>query len=248
MENFGIFEKYLDGRMTELEKKDFLQRLSNDTSFEQEFMLYKEANEFLLNNNKRSKFNEVLKEVETNYFATRKNNSIFKNKFALKVAASVAIIAVSTILLYYVFQPKLSNKELFAQYYNTLKIDEITRSNNDSTTIIVDGFIAYQNANYQKSLQLLSSVVVSDELKTPVNLVNGLSYLELGNFKNAEKLIFEASKDVYNAYYDDCLWYLSLIYIRTDRPKLAVPLLEKLIERKSVYKKSASELLEFYTD
>ncbi|OFX39950.1 MAG: hypothetical protein A2X08_17925 [Bacteroidetes bacterium GWA2_32_17] len=243
MENLGIFENYRDGNMTEQEKKNFLLRLANDSSFEHEYKIYNEVNDFILNNDKRSKFNEVLKEVETNYFATRKNNSIFKNKFALKVAASVAIIAVSTILLYYVFQPKLSNKELFAQYYNTLKIDEITRSGNDSATTISNGFIAYQNGNYQKSLQILSSVVVSDELKTPVNLVNGLSYLELGNFKNAEKLIFEASKDVYNAYYDDCLWYLSLIYLRTDRPKQAIPLLEKLIERKSVYNNMAVELL-----
>lgn len=246
MENLGQFEKYRDGSMTESEKADFQKRLSEDASFEQEYKIYNEVNDFVLNNEKRSKFNSVLKEVEKNYFESIKSTNKNKYKLILKIAASVTIIATISICLHFIFNKGPSNKELFAQYYHTLKVDEITRSNNDSVTKIEEGFIAYQNGNYQYCIKVLSSEKVKDELKTPVNLVNGLSYLELGDFKNAEKIIFDASKDDSNAFYDDCLWYLSLIYIRTDRPKLAIPLLEKLIERKSVYKESASELLKFF--
>jgi len=243
--NLGQFERYRDGSMTESEKAEFLQRLSDDSSFEQEFKIYNEVNDFVLNNEKRSEFVSALKEAESNYFTAKKNHYI-KNinyKLVLKIAASVAIIVISTLSLYYIFYSKPSNKELFAQYYNPLKVDEITRSVNDSITNIKDGFIAFQTGNYRKSLQILSSELIPNELNTPVTLIKGLSYIELGNFKNAENLLKQASEDVNNAFYDDCLWYLSLIYIRTDRPKQSIPLLEKLIERKSVYNNMAVELL-----
>lgn len=245
MENLGQFERYRDGNMTESEKADFLKRISEDTSFEQEFKIYNEVNDFVLNNEKRSEFVSVLKEVESDYFSTKKKHFI-KNinyKYVLKIAASVAIIVISTISLYYIFYSKPSDKELFAQYYQPLKMDEVTRSVSDSTTKIQEGFIAYQMGNYQKSLQILSTELSANELSTPVILIKGLSYLEFGKYNDAETLLKKASEDIHNAYYDDCLWYLSLIYIRTDRAKQSIPLLKKLIERKSVYNNMASELL-----
>ena len=47
MENLGIFENYRDGNMTEQEKKNFLLRLANDSSFEHEYKMYNEVNDFI---------------------------------------------------------------------------------------------------------------------------------------------------------------------------------------------------------
>jgi len=230
--------------MTEQEKTAFLRRLAEDHSLAQEFIIYNEVNNFVLNNEKRSEFISTLKEVESSYFKTRENTANKNShKLILRIAASVAILIVTTLSLYFIFYSKPSNKELFAQYYHPLKVDAITRSVTDSTSTIQKGLIAYQTDNYKNCLQILASDTFPPDFRTSIMLIKGLSYIELSNNADAEKLLKQASEDKNNAYHDDCLWYLSLLYIKMDKPQQSIPLLKKLIENRSVYSKQATELL-----
>ena len=122
-------------------------------------------------------------------------------------------------------------------------IDEIKRSANDSATFVQQGLIAFQNGEYKKCLQILNSDSVQDKLNTHLFLIEGLSYLETGDFNNAELFITKAVDDKNNAYHDDCLWYLSLLYVKTDKPQSAIPALKELIKNNSVYVKEAKEIL-----
>lgn len=247
MENHGIFERYHDGNMTISEKEIFLRKLNEDLEFKKEFELYNEITQCILNTKKDDAFIAAVKDAEKRYFNSIDDIKSKHNKnynFLFKAAATVAIIAISSFLLYFIFDSKPTNKELFAQYYTPIRVDEITRSTEDSTSSIKEGFIAYQTGNYQNCLLILSSENETNELSTQVKLIKALSYLELGNYNNAENLLKQASEDYNNAFYDDCLWYLSLIYIKTDRSNLAIPILNKLVESKSVYNNKAEKILE----
>ncbi|MBI5540514.1 MAG: hypothetical protein HY951_10685 [Bacteroidia bacterium] len=246
MENHGLFERYLDGSMSETEKTDFLKQLSTDKVLEKEFALYNEVNNVIYDYNKRADFKEALNNAESRYFysmAPEKNIEKSKNNrfFIYKIAASVALIVSISVFGYYIFYSKQSNKELYAQYYKPLNIDAISRSADDSLLNIEKGFIAYQNGKYDESIKLLSHENSSSNIL--VNLVKGLSYMELGNFTMAESLLLDASKDETNGMHEDCLWYLSLTYIQLNKPEKAIPVLQKLIDNKSVYVKEAEKLI-----
>lgn len=244
-----MFGKYHDGSMTESEKTEFIRRLSEDPSFAWEFKIYNEVHHFVLNDEKRSEFISSLKETEKEYFNSEHSSVVkHKNKFtqsiAFRVAASVVIILATSLCIYFISNSKSSNKELFTQYYLPLKTDEITRSVTDSATSLKAGLIAYQNGQYNDCLMLLASDTIKNNMNTYITLIKGISNIELNDFINAEKMLKLASEDVNNAYHDDCLWFLSLVQIKMDKPQQAIPLLKTLIKNNSVYNKQAEELLE----
>ncbi len=248
MENHGIFERYLNGSMPETEKTDFLRRLSEDQVFNNEFLVYNEVNSVILNMDDRDGFKKALNEAESKYFESVNvqnpldETNIRKHRIMFyKIAASVVIVVTLSVMGYYMLFSKYTKKELYAQYYMPLKMDAVSRSADDSLMNIERGFIAYQDGRYKECIQILSSGSYPDNVS--VNLVKGLSFMELGNFKMAETFLLLASKDESNGLHDDCQWYLSLTYIQLEKPAQAASILKKLIENKSVYEQKAEKLL-----
>ncbi len=252
MENPGLFEKYLDGSLPETGRIAFQHKLKTDPDFEAEFKLYCDVDNALKNIKNRQAFKKVLNEAATNYFNSvdpvSTENKITKRSIPFRriysIAASVAAVVAITFFIWYFFFTTPTYKELYAENYHPLKVDVITRSTTGSAETINKALIHYQTGKYNDCLALLKTESFPDSLNTFVKVLQGLTYMETGDFARAEILLKEASADTKNIMYEDCIWYLSLTYLQLGQPGKCREQLEKLIAAKSSYSEKAKGIIE----
>lgn len=252
MENPGLFEKYLDGSMPETGRIVFEHKLKTDPDFEAEFKLYCDVDNALKNIKNRQEFKKVLNEAATNYFNSvdpvSTENKITKRYTPFRriysVAASFAAVVAITFFIWYFFFTTPTFKQLYAENYHPLKMDVITRSTSGSTDNINKALVLYQTGKYDDCLALLKTGSFPDSINTLIKVLKGLTYMEAGNFTQAETFLKEASADTKNIMYEDCIWYLSLTYLQLEQPEKCKEQLEKLIAVESSYSDKAKGIIE----
>jgi len=245
MENLGLFEKYLDGSLSENEKAIFKTRLQTDIAFANEYQMYLEIHQALRLSNERKSFTDSLKNVSDIYFNDKNkgnNNSIFNPKF-LFIAASIAVLITLSIATYLYLNTSISNEKLYSLNYVPIKADFASRSLYSTENEINKILDLYQKQNYIEFIVQISQTKVNDSLSAMVSLLKAVSYMQLELFENAETTLLEAINDKNNLLYDDCLWYLSLIYLKLENNILTKKYLSMLVENESFYKDKAKELL-----
>jgi hypothetical protein len=252
MENHGLFEKFLNGSMTGSELSDFLLRLSSDPDFEQEFSVYKEIDADITLYKKREDFKKTLTEVADDYFhpaetkpkgSGTKKVSLISNTW-IKVAASVAVLTILSIAVYFIFLSGPEYRELYAENYYPFKADVIKRSASDSASPFIKALTLYQNGKYSECSAFLKTVDFPDSINTLVTILKGLAFMGSGDFTQAEIFLKKASGDSRNIMYEDCIWYLSLTYLQLEQPEKCKEQLNELIAVRSSYSEKAKEIIE----
>ena len=245
MENHVLYENYLNGSMTSAEKADFEKRQESDKDFAYGFKVYKELDEMLLLAIKREEFLKQLNEVEKETVKyTKPAKKILFGKSWLVAAASVLAFAILSVSLYFAFFSQPDYQKLYAENYAPLDISFATRSAEADTGILYNAITLYQMQRYNECINTLNLLKIPDDLLQVSNTFRGLSYLALDDLTNAELYLQLTVSDSLHIMYDDCLWYISLMYLKSGHAVECKAYLNILVKNESQYKKRAAELLD----
>jgi TolA-binding protein len=134
-----------------------------------------------------------------------------------------------------------TNSALYGQYYTPLENVIVTPDNPTGLEGFDQGMTAYDNGDYAKAVELLSSYYQQSG-DANAALFLGISHLERGDVQSAAKALQNGIGNLPQPALDACQWYLALAYLKMGDEVLAKGLLNT-IQRDGVYGKKAEELL-----
>lgn len=227
--NIDQIDRYLNGQMTEQEKKDFELSLEEDDEFKALF-------EFVSDTQKAQAVNELtslkakLNNTESNYKRRRQNTSY------LKVAASIILLAT---LGYFIYNATLQSADttvLFDKYYEVYPnvVAPVSRDAETSDNT----FTAYEKGNYQ---EVIDELVTVENPTDTTNFYLGQAHLALGNYMPAIKT-FDQIKST-SGFYDQALWYSALANLKINNMDRCKHILQQLIDTESSYQQKAEVLI-----
>lgn len=157
----------------------------------------------------------------------------------LKVAASLAIFAVMTTLIWK-YTTSSNNEEVFNEYF--LAYDGYKLSRDAESSMFNEGLILYDKGSYEKALEIfISSGQIYDEPR--ISLLISSCYLMLDEPSKSQKILDN------NQEYSDSLlegnrrWYLALTYLKLDQLHDSRKILEEIVEDNGPFKSQAEALL-----
>jgi len=157
-----------------------------------------------------------------------------KGIFRLAVAASV-IIAVVLTVFFYIRGNRLSNKDLFAEYYETWvkteKVLEIARSSDDFYYAVK----VFESGDYARASLLFMQLSDSVEFHEYASLYTGLTSMQMGKWEDALISLKNAVKT--DDIQMECVarWYLGLCFLRIDDSESAREQFKILASSKNDY-------------
>jgi hypothetical protein len=244
MNKIEMIEQYLDGKLSGTELLNFENRLKTDQEFANEVETTRDVNYFLQKKAKIDNFKELISEVSEDYFNDENIEEKKRNNFWYLKIAAIALILIGMGISFYLILKPVTLKELYAQYYKPYNTDVYTRSDNSDSSLLNLALQKYQQKEYSNALELFSKLQSVDSNKIVISFYNGISYLETDKYEKAISLLKLASSDSSNALYNQAQWYLTMAYLKSEKPKEVILILEKQIKEKSFYSEKASEILE----
>lgn len=220
-------DKYLQGKLSEEERKAFEENLSSEERKEL-------ATELGIGRGLEGGFRKELKDKVAS-FENKRNKSRSINYTYIGVAASLILVA----SLVFIFSKE--EQSLFDQYYQPYPNYEVTAVRGEEDPDLRESaYLAYDKQDYENALRTFNSM---DELSEPDYFFRGICLLETGYNEGAlsdfEKVISAQNKD----YAYPSKWLSALIYLRMDEETLAKQFLESLINDDSEYSEKAIEIL-----
>jgi len=240
-EHIDLIERYLYDDMTQEELEEFNGLLRKDPEFNKLFYEMDHLLEGIRRSAKLTTVEEKLARLERSL--PHKEKSIesevsasvipiwgFVKNYKMAIAASISLIFAVTIVFTNIKRSK-SPDELFTEYFTEYEsINGVVRGKNDIEKLQY-AMIAYEQANYEKAINIFEQIVVTDENKIQIWLYSGNSYLIL-NHVNEAKACFNNIIEANIGFEMDAKWYLSLCYLKEGEVEQAKPLLrERIWER-----------------
>ena len=134
----------------------------------------------------------------------------------------------------------------FANYYQPYETDLNTRSKEINYSDIRFAYVLYQKGDYNTAYEMLNDYNKKVNHNYTALFYFGLSALELNKFNDAEESLKEVSIDSNTSYSLHADWYLSMLYLKFDRPFQAENYLEHLASGNNYYTKKARKILRKY--
>ena len=145
-----LLNNYFEGNLSEEEKQQFNELLSNDSEFKAEFEFQKKA-KIAVALSERKKMKNQLKEIEN----SRKQKS--NNKTWLSIAASIVVILSLGFIFFW--NSSTTNDDLYADFYETFpNIEAPTTRGENNLNIKSEAFYAYDSKDYKKAIELFSEI------------------------------------------------------------------------------------------
>ncbi|WP_421763534.1 tetratricopeptide repeat protein [Ekhidna sp.] len=220
-------EKYLQGKMSEAEKKAFEKGLSPQEKQEL-------AAELGIRAGLESSFRNELRDKVAGFEAQGKRVRRL-NPAYIGIAASLFLVA--SFMLYF----KGDQKSLFDQYYEVHPNFELTtvRGNEDPTTR-EKAYAAYDIGDFSGALAAFNQL---DSMQNADYFFRGVSLIQLTEYKKAladfDVVINQKDKD----YEVAATWYTALIHLKSENKEFAIPLLKTLSEGESEFAEISQKLL-----
>lgn len=248
MEHENSIESYLMGEMTKEERETFEKAMANDPFLNKEVIAYEELEAFLgnrdwpksINNKQKNKYSEALNRLEvrgvTKSIATVINKQRQKKSPPFwSIAAAMAVITFGFIM--YFSQPKLSNEELYAQYYSLEDLPSVVERNSDNASDESHEILKlFNNGNYHMVAEKMSAMPIKPELF----IYYGIALLELNRPEEAivvfRKLSQSSQLDAPKGF-----WYLGLAYLKNQQPEQALSAFENLLLAGGKFKRKETE-------
>ncbi len=240
--NHAIMEDYVMGKLSSQELSNFEQQLQNDPDLKQSLEDYKLLVAGIKYSGRHQLLNK-LKAIEEE-FSEKSNKTktvrLIPRRFYY-IAASLAIILVSLILIFRLPEP--SSRQLAQAYFNPYPttIGSSTRSINQNHSDLDEAMNNFEAGNFDKSIEILKTLPI-DKNEYIIQFYLANAYQAKSSFDEAEKIYIELQQRG-GELQDQVNWYLSLCYLEQNKTSLAKQTLQQLAEGKSSYKSKASELL-----
>jgi len=235
-----LIELYLDGELQGDELTNFEMKIQEDREFNNEYKLHVAIRE-TLTNKEVNEFRDKLVRI-----GMQSENK--REPFRLKPAALYSFllfVVIATVSSYFIFRTTYSNEEIFAQYYEHYTAGSVTRGLENGTDDVFQlALKKYNNAQYKEAIKLFRQISDTSKLFISCEFFNGISYMELKNYKEAIHCFKPVIKDANGFYYNDAVWYMGLCYIKSDEMNEAVKQFRILQKNESNYQKRAGEIIE----
>lgn len=236
--DMDLVERYFENSLTDQETAQLKTRLQTDQELKRLF----EREKLLINTIRYEaahKDLEFLKQVEKNLAEPKSKQSI--NRWYFYAAAACITLLVVAGIIFPI--DNSSPEKLYADYFTPYpNVFEPTVRDNSLTDHRKEAFVAYENGDYQRAVELF--MLLQRENSNPgVLLLLGNANLMLGNTTDAKQNFNELIMR-----YDDldlqAKWFLSLSYLKSGEVEQARKLLEELGNTEISYAKNAKELLQ----
>ncbi len=236
MKNFEIIENFLDGTLDENQKRLLIEEIGKDEALAREIAFLRVVNESIVDEEVIS----LRKQIRNLRSLSLKRKQIART--AITLAATLA-------LLFGIISLTGSNKQekAFNKYYAPYAIDLATRSAHANHLSGLDlGIQLYANGDYQTAFSMLENY--NNEV---CNHSIGIFYqalcaLELNMPQQAEELLLIIDQEGDYAYSLHAKWYLSMLYLKANKPYLAKPYLKDLSGSTNFYAKRSERILSKY--
>lgn len=230
MNNIDLIDRYFGNSLSPKEQLLFNDLLQNNEDFKNEFVFQKDLKKVIALN-QRENLKSTLQQFEDN--AIKNTKILFLSKKWL-IAASLALL----IGLGFWFVKNtyfISSEKLFTQNFEPYRniIQPIVRGES-SNTIEYRAFLAYENNDYHKAINLFNSVNNQDA--TYVSFYKAMCYLSLDKTTEAinllEPIILSSNLvEMDKQLSEKADWYLALAYLKTGENKKAVSKFLIVIDR-----------------
>lgn len=247
-----LIEKFLDGKMTPEEKREFEQRLNLDQSLKE---MMNDMN-VLLDGIKASASKSTKEEKLERLRFFAEINDIEKNAANLETPARVvplyrspwlwsaaaSIVLVTTIAIYFVGERTPLNEKLYTAYFQPFDSPggSAVRGGPPKITLKAQAYQAYDSGNYAAAAQLFEQLV-KDNDDAIAQMCLGNTYLEQGKTAKAEK-VFTDMLAKQNDLLTPAKWYLALTYLKENKLERAKAALWE-VSKSSTYGEKAQQLL-----
>ncbi len=237
MNNFDIIERYIKGELKDGDLWEFRKALEVDAELANDYRLYKMFHSQLNDSGKRQLYltlNEIHHPAKTASISRR----IGDYRIAV-IAAAIALLFGLGVLMFGMFNNS-TNQQLYANYFQPDKTIITVRSASATTgEAIINGMTFYEAGDFTSALAYFE--------KEPDNLLGklygGIALMELKNFERATAHFSHIIDHNDNLFIDQAEWYLSLCYLKTNKSKDAIAMLEKISGERGVFKTKAQMLL-----
>lgn len=231
-----LFEKYINGMMSKVDKENFEEILKLDSVLNDDFTIYKNLNSYLehkiSNESKNNEFEKNLNKISDDYFTTKNvNKSTFKLSY-LAVAASVLIA-------FGLFVFDSTSKPVYGDYALHQEINFTVRG--DDNELLFNAEKSFNNGNYSKADLLFTDIIKSKLHNNEVLLYAGISKVEINEFDEARSIL-EKLTNGNSAYKYEAQWYFALSYLKQNNIEALKIQLNK-INKDSEYYLQAQKLL-----
>ncbi|MFO7575679.1 MAG: tetratricopeptide repeat protein [Bacteroidales bacterium] len=241
--DFSYFiERYISDEMKPEEKAWFEKELDGDPALRKELNLRKETDEILRRDSDIRALRNKIRVIAADH--TRKKPATVRISVAKYAAAiTLFILAGSTIWL---FSGKLSNEEIFEQYYTVVPVagESVSRSLSLSPDdAYIQAVNEYKKGDYDKAISLFLQYTTLEEDNPELYMMLGNSYAEKEQFTEAGANYRRVIDHNDNLYIEDANWMLALCYLRTGDSEKARMQLSMIASSDSRHSRNAVKAL-----
>jgi tetratricopeptide (TPR) repeat protein len=246
-------EQFLNGKLNDVDKNNFANRLDNDEDFSRLTQDMAQMIEGIKSSGQKSTIEEKIELLKTfsqkeleegreEKIVTFKKEprSLYSMKYA--IAAGVAFLAL-TIFAIINRESFLSKPDLYAAYFETFDSpgSGLTRSHDSNVSLKSEAYEAYDAGNYTAASELFEKVLLEKD-DAIVHLCLANSYMAINEFDKAEATLRHMLK-VHSDLITQAKWYLALIYVKQSRMERAKAILWEISDS-STYGEKAKKLLD----
>ncbi|MTI22631.1 hypothetical protein E1176_16485 [Fulvivirga sp. RKSG066] len=243
--NIELIEAYHKGKLSDDEKSDFETRRELDSDFSQQ------VSDYLLILDEiervgRVEFEQKIQGWEEE-IAAQEPTSSYRWKKILAAAAILLIIAIPT--AYFFLGDLLVSKDhhtLYTAYFTPYEDVLTVRGDNDQLSEAIN---AYNTQQYQKTIDLLNSVLETDPQNETARTYLGITYMVTEDYAMAEENLAKVNLSADGLYKEVSDWYLLLTYLKLDNTEATEAKLSEIVDSKDhIFKEEATQLKAEFND
>jgi hypothetical protein len=235
----AFIEQYLDGELSDAEKKDFELQLKENSEFAKEFLIQNEIRNAIADKD-MFEFSEKLKKIRKNYHKQKSQ----KKKRVLLYYAAASFIGLMILSCYFMFFNSYSNNELYNKYYKHVDSGIYLRGietipGNDFNKALKE----YEIGKYKEAISHFGKISDTSQYHIATEFFTALSFMEIQRFDDAINHFSLIEDNAGCLFYPDAVWFHGLCCLRTDNNICAQEQFRKLTGIDSGYKISANDIL-----
>ncbi len=225
MKNLRIIEDYLNGSLSDEERKKFEDQLDHDKELADLVKMHAEVNEAIRDHELhalRNKLQELGKEYsEYPEGITRKrdkgNKKLWRQRYLTSqvlrsVAALLLLIAIG-VFIKTLFYRTLPAEKIYEKYYVPYEPDVVVRSSELVNSEFENAVGNYQRGFYESALSVFNALPAGDSNAYLLNFYRGLTYLGLEQYQQAIECFNTIPDNWKDPHIVHRNWYLALAYL-----------------------------------